>query len=99
MSESAGGLGAAAAPAAAGPDLSNIVPFGAATQNPDQPITAGLPTGPGAGSTLSPTQPTVSPEVARKLQGYIPTLVILASREDADPATRQFVRQLRAELG
>lgn len=98
MSESTGGLGAAAA-APAGPDLSSIIPMGAPTQNPEQPIQAGLPTGPGAGSTLAPQQPTLSPEDAKRLQAYIPTLVLLASQEDASPATRQFVRQLRAELG
>lgn len=99
MAADAGGLGNFAAPAAAGPNLSNVVPMGAPTQNPNEPITAGLPMGPGAGSTLAPQQPTLSPEDAKRLQAYIPTLVLLASREDASPATRQFVRQLRAELG
>lgn len=99
MAESAGGLGAAGAPVASGPDLSNIIPMGAPTQNPDEPITAGMPMGAGPGSTMPPTQPTLSPEDAKRLQAYIPTLVLLASREDASPATRQFVRQLRAELG
>lgn len=98
MAESAGGLGAAGA-APSGPDLSNIIPMGAPTQFPDEPIQAGLPMGPGAGSTMAPQAPTLSPEDAKRLQAYIPTLVLLASREDASPATRQFVRQLRAELG
>jgi hypothetical protein len=99
MAASAGGMGAAAAAPQSGPDLSNIVPMGAPTQMPDQPITAGLPMGPGAGSTMAPQQPSLSPQDAKRLQAYIPTLVLLASQEDASPATRQFVRQLRAELG
>lgn len=98
MSESAGGMGAAGAPSQ-GPDLSSLIPMGAPTQNPGEPITAGMPQGPGPGSTMPPTPPTLSPADAQRLQGYIPTLVLLASREDASPATKQFVRQLRAELG
>lgn len=99
MSASAGGMGAGAAAPAVGPDLSNVVPFGAPSQRPDEPIQAGLPMGPGAGSTLAPQQPTLSPEDVKRLQPYIPTLVLLASQEDSSPATKQFVRQLRAELG
>jgi hypothetical protein len=98
MAESAGGMGAPSA-APAGPNPSNVVPFGAPTQNPDQPVTAGLPMGPGAGSTASPVQPTLTPQQVTRLKPYIPTLVLLASADDADPATKQFVRQLRAELG
>lgn len=99
MSASPGGMDAAAAAAPSGPNLSNIVPMGAPTQNPNQPIQAGLPMGPGAGSTMAPQQPSLSPEDAKRLQAYIPTLVLLASQEDSSPATKQFVRQLRAELG
>lgn len=98
MAADAGGMGAAAQPSG-GPDMSNVIPMGAPTQAPDQPIQAGLPMGPGAGSTMAPQQPTLSPDDAKRLQAYIPTLVLLASQEDASPATRQFVRQLRAELG
>lgn len=98
MAADAGGLAAFAAPAS-GPNPANVVPIGAPTQNPNEPIQAGLPMGPGAGSTMPPQQPTLSPEDARRLQAYIPTLVLLASQEDASPATKQFVRQLRAELG
>ena len=97
MSETPGGN--AASLGSMMPDLSGITPMGAPSQFPDQPITAGMPTGPGEGATTAPQAPTLSPEDAQRLRGYIPTLVLLASREDASPATRQFVRQLRAELG
>jgi hypothetical protein len=36
---------------------------------------------------------------ADRLRSYLPVLVILASQDDADPSTKQFVRQLRGELG
>lgn len=89
-----------AAPMSAGPDLSSIIPFGAPTQRPDEPIEAGLATGPGGGSTLNPMGPgNMSPEQAERLRSYLPVLVLLASQDDVDPATKKFVRQLRAELG
>lgn len=97
MAESAGGMGAPAG--VQGPDLSGIIPMGAPTQNPEEPLMAGMPTGPGAGSQFAPQQPTLNPQDADKLRAYVPTLVLLASQEDASPATKQFVRQLRAELG
>lgn len=88
----AGGTGA--------PDLSQIVPFGAPSQRPDEPISAGMPGGLGAGPAYAaPQQPTMTPETAARLRSYLPVLIQLASREDADPNTRQYVRQLRAELG
>lgn len=98
MAESAGGL-AAQGGAPTLPDLSSIVPMDAASQMPEQPITAGLPMGEGPGSDMAPQAPTVTPEQADRLRSYIPTLILLASRDDAGPATKQFVRQLRAELG
>lgn len=82
------------------PDLSQIVPFGAPSQRPDEPITAGMPGGLGAGPAYGqPQQPTMTPETAARMRSYLPVLIQLASREDSDPNTRQFVRQLRAELG
>lgn len=89
-----------AAPMSAGPDLSSVIPFGAPTQRPDEPVMSGLPTGAGGGSTLNPMGPgNLSPEQAERLRSYLPVLVLLASQDDADPATKKFVRQLRAELG
>lgn len=89
-----------AAPMSTGmPDLSGVVPFGAPSGRPDEPITAGLPTGPGAGSSVPPQGPgNLTPEQAARLKSYLPVLVLLASQDDTDPATKKFVRQLRAEL-
>jgi hypothetical protein len=90
-----------AAPMSTGmPDLSGIVPFGAPSLRPDEPITAGLPIGGGAGSSVAPALPAnLSPEQQDRLRSYLPVLVVLASQDDVDPATKKFVRQLRAELG
>lgn len=99
MSGDLGGAMGGAAGAMAMPDTSSIVPFGAPSQRPDEPISAGMPGGLGAGPAMPTSQPTLTKEQADRLRSYLPVLVVLASRDDADPNTRQFVRQLRGELG
>lgn len=95
-----GDIGAPAGGAPAlGPDLSSIVPLGAPTQRPDEPITAGLSGGPGAGPAVPNRPSPLTPQQAERLRSYLPVLIVLASRDDADPNTKQLVRQLRAELG
>lgn len=82
----------------AGPDLSQIVPMGAPSTRPDEPITAGAPFGEGPGPSFGQPAP-MSPETAQRLKSYLPVFIMLASEPDADPATKQYVRQLRGELG
>jgi hypothetical protein len=81
------------------PDLSGLTPMGAPSERPDEPITAGLPTGAGAGSTGPSLVAGMSPEQAERLRSYLPVLVRLASQDDVDPSTKSFVRRLRGELG
>jgi hypothetical protein len=81
-----------------GPDLSQITPFGAPTERPNEPVTAGIAGGPGAGPVLPPPGQ-MTPEAAERLRSYLPVFILLASSPDADPATKQYVRQLRGELG
>lgn len=89
--------GEAQASAASGPDLSQLTPFGAPSERPDEPITAGAPFGAGPGPSFG--QAPMSPQTAERLRSYLPALILAASSEDADPATKQYVRQLRGELG
>lgn len=96
---SQGQAGAPGAPSLM-PDLSGIVPMGAPTQRPDEPLTAGLSGGLGAGPSVPAMgPPQLSPEQRTRLQSYLPVLTVLASMPDADPATKQYVRNLRADLG
>lgn len=99
MSGDIGSGGAAAQAGPTGPDLSQIVPMDADSQRPDEPITAGMSGGPGAGPAVPNRPSTLTPQQAERLRSYLPVLITLASREDADPNTKQLVRQLRAELG
>lgn len=81
------------------PDLSGIVPMGAPSQRPDEPIMTGMPSGPGGGSTAPSAAGGMTAEQAARMRSYLPVLVLLASQDDADPATKRFVRALRGELG
>jgi hypothetical protein len=98
MSPNGAGSGAAPAAPSLGPDLSGIVGLGEPSQRPDEPITAGMPFGAGPGPTTAPDT-NMTPEVAARLRSYLPVLILLASQDDVDPHTKQFVRQLRGELG
>lgn len=86
------------APMGAGPDLSGVVPFGAPSQRPTEPVTAGMPGGPGAGPSYG-APGGMTPDQMDRLRSYLPVLLVLASREDASPDVKQYVRQLRGELG
>jgi hypothetical protein len=88
----------AAAPMAGGPDLSQLVPMSAPTQRPDEPVQSGMAGGPGAGPAVPPPSQ-IDPQDAERLRSYLPVLIVLASSPDASPATKQYVRQLRGELG
>ena len=89
--------GAQQGQAPAGPDLSQIVPLDAPSARPEEPVTAGMPFGAGPGGSLPPALP--DEDTQRRLRAYLPALIFAASQPEADPATRQYVRQLRGELG
>lgn len=96
---SGGGPMAQAAGPNLSPDLSGIVGLADSSQRPDESIMAGMPMGAGAGSTGSVSSGGLTPEQADRLRSYLPVLVLLASQDDTDPATKSFVRRLRGELG
>ena len=90
-----------AAPMASGPDLSKLVSMGAPSQRPSEDIMAGMSGGPGAGPSAPPPADLggVDPQDVERLRASLPVLILLASSPDASPATKQYVRQLRGELG
>lgn len=67
------------------------------SQHPNEPVTAGLASGPGAGPGVlampDPTQADV-----QTWHSYLPTLEYLASQPGSTQSTRSFVRQLRAAM-
>lgn len=94
-----GGMGAAGAAPAGGPDLSQLVPLDADTQRPMEDVMAGMSGGMGAGPSVAGMPSPLTDDQRARLRHFLPVLVVLASRDDADQNTRRLVRQLRAELG
>lgn len=83
---------------ALGPDPSQLTPFGAPSQRPEESVFAGMPSGPGAGSTV-PSPSGLTPDEQERLRSYLPVLIFQASQPDASAQLKQYVRQLRGELG
>lgn len=67
------------------------------TDMPDQPITHGLPSGPGAGpeALMYNGVPSNQDIDIKNLQPYLPVLELMASQPGASIATINFVRRLR----
>ena len=88
-----------AGPAGGGPmvsplDLSRVTPFGAPTQHPDEPVTAGADAGLGPGSAALPGGDNPS---FQNLVEMLPTLEIIAGSPSASPEFRAFVRMVRGQ--
>ncbi|MGZ6831554.1 MAG: hypothetical protein ACXVGN_00060 [Mycobacteriaceae bacterium] len=81
------GGGGATTPSAAPP-----IPFDAPTTNPNEPVTAGAGTVPGMNATQ------MDDATRERLLTALPVLAWLASQPQASEQTRQFVRQVRADL-
>lgn len=65
--------------------------FSRPTERPGEPVTAGLPSGPGPGPEVLGSGPP-----GEGLRRLLPVLELLASQPDADPAAVNWIRQLRA---
>ena len=84
------------------PVAASLPPLNAPSARPDEPITAGAAFGPGVGpdaagiKQVGPTQ--IDDQTRERLYGALPTLLWLASQPKASEQTKQFVRQLRADL-
>lgn len=78
-------------PAVAAPTVTGLMQ---PTERPQEPVTAGMPFGPGT-STLPITPNTSNVSVVQK---YLPTLETLASSKDANDTFRAFVRAVKANV-
>lgn len=95
-----GGAPMAEAPApaaAAGPSPADLIPLGAPTANPGEPVTAGADLGPGMSARgagiLDENQ--ISDE---QLRPMLKSMEALANLPGSTPQTRSFVRMLKAKL-
>lgn len=68
----------------------------APSERPDEPVTAGMPFGPGPGETNRSSLSDDINEDAQVLVRYLPALEAMANSERGTPSFRRFVRYLRA---
>jgi hypothetical protein len=74
-------------------------PLSAATERPMEPVTAGLPFGPGAGSeVLNIPSQAMSEEDRQRTLAILGILYEASKKPNATNATLQLIRQLRSEL-
>lgn len=77
-----------------------VIPFGAPTMVPGQPVTAGAPMGAGPGpDALGITPDAVFSEDRRQLLRYLPVLEYIANGPNALPSMRALVRRIKATAG
>ncbi len=81
-----------------GVDPSQLVPLDAPSLRPNEPVQAGMSGGPGAGPSTVPGLDMDEGDRER-MRSYLPVLIFQASQPEASGALKQYVRQLRAELG
>lgn len=90
------GGGGAAAPAP-GPSAADMIPFGAPTQNPGEPVTAGAAVGPGVGPEAAGITDD-STQTLDQLAGLLPSLAVIANLPSATPEVRAYYRALKARV-
>lgn len=77
-----------------------ITPLSEPTQRPDEPVTAGSPSGPGPGPEaigLMGSQPGQNRMDAQSLASYMPSLERMANTPGAPPSFVRFVRYIRTQ--
>lgn len=81
----------------AGQPSPQIVPLGAPSMRPDEPVTAGSPLGEGVGPEAAGIDTrTLDQQDASNYAWFLPLLTFMANQPGAAPSTRALVRQLRA---
>lgn len=82
------------APMAGGSSVPMPTPLTAATQRPNEPLTAGAPIGPGPGMEALP-QESVYAQDLQKIAKYLPQFEAMAADENTPESFRLFVRYVR----
>lgn len=83
-------------PQPAGPSPADLIPFGAPTQNPGEPVTAGAALGPGIGPQAAGIQDDNSATLAQMIP-LIGSLEMMANLPTSTPQFRTFVRNLKQQ--
>jgi hypothetical protein len=95
-------LAKAPSPTARAPMMANlppVTPITAKSQNPKEPVTTGIPVGPGAGPEALTLPKNEDTDIDReRLMSYLPALEAAALSPNSSQAFRNYVRLLRANL-
>lgn len=75
----------------------DLTSLGAPSARPGEPVTAGMPTGPGPGPEAL-QQPDFDAQDLAALRNYLPALESLANLPNASVQTRNFVRRIRGAM-
>ena len=76
-----------------------VTPLFAPSQRPDEPITTGIPMGPGAGPEILGINNDIDTlEDKERMISYLPALETIAASPNSSQAFRNYVRMLRANL-
>lgn len=81
------------------PQMPPVTPLGAMTQRPNEPITTGIPLGPGAGPEALGKQNAMQQRLAdmQALADYLPLFEQYANTSDASNTMKSFVKYLRSQ--
>jgi hypothetical protein len=82
------------APSGGGAPVPQVTPFGAPTERPDEPVTAGAPVGEGPGPEAMGMGDATPPEMAT-LKKYLPLLEPVVNRADVPDSVRQLYMFVR----
>lgn len=100
--ESGAPMAPAPAPQAATPVTpqdAGLIPFDAESTAPDEPVTSGAATGPGAGpDVLGGSAADLVQQDAQALAGYLPTLERIANLPNSSASLRAAIVRLKARL-
>ena len=85
--------------AAVRPSMPPVTPITAPTENPNEPITSGVPVGAGPGPEALVMPQNQDTDVDKqRLLSYLPALEVAANQPTSSQAFRNYVRVLRAKL-
>jgi hypothetical protein len=77
------------------PAAANVIPMGAPTQRPGEPVTSGAASGPGPGLS-SLNLPNQQGQDMTALKGYLPVFEFMANQPGASWSARNLVRSIKA---
>lgn len=79
--------------------ISEVIPFGAPTNRPDEPVTAGAASGPGVGTEALGIKSVADQQVSDLdvIAKYMPAMIMFADSPQSSGTMKAFVKYLRSQ--